>query len=158
MSLLDLVRLGTLGCPRSNSRRRPRHLLHDRVSLTGNLSRLLVANKPCSCISSRRRRKAGRKPFYGTGWAGNVRPFGGQQQYNPNYNTQQPQYGYQGYNNNNAAPPNYNQSTGGYYGQQQGGEAQSYFNGQRGDMEMQAPGNTYAPPAGPPPGKGGIVR
>ncbi|ETN39553.1 uncharacterized protein HMPREF1541_05779 [Cyphellophora europaea CBS 101466] len=100
-----------------------------------------------ACISSRRRRKAGRKPFYGTGWAGNARPpFGGQQQqYNPNYNTQQPHYGQQ------TAPPNYNQSTGGYYGQPQGGEAQSYFGGQRGDVEMNNSG--YAPPAGPPPSK-----
>lgn len=116
-----------------------------------------------ACISSRRRRKAGRKPFYGTGWAGNVRPFQGQQQYNPNYNTQQPQYGQQGgygqggYGGGgyNAAPPNYNQSTGGYGQHQPGGEAQSYFGGQRGDVEMNG---GFAPPAGPPPGKSDVVR
>lgn len=109
-----------------------------------------------SCISSRRRRKAGRKPFYGTGWAGNVRPFG-QAQYNPNYNTQQPYgqqpaYGQGGYN---AAPPNYNQSTGGYG--QPGGEAAGYYGAQRGDVEMNNAGG-YAPPAGPPPGKSDVVR
>jgi hypothetical protein len=115
----------------------------------------VVSDWIVSCISSRRRRKAGRKPFYGTGWAG-AKPWGGQAQYNPGYNTQQPQYGYnQGYNQNSSAPPNYNQSAGGYYGQQQGGEAQSYFGGARGnDTEMQSGG--YAPPAGPPPSK--VVR
>lgn len=113
-----------------------------------------------ACISSRRRRKAGRKPFYGTGWAG-AKPFGGQAQYNPNYQTQQPQYGQQaGYGNQNYqqgynAPPNYNQSTGGY--PQQGGEAQGYFGGQRGDVEMNN-SSGYAPPPGPPPGKSDVVR
>jgi len=105
----------------------------------------------CSCFSARKRRRAGRQPFYGTGWAGNT-PFGhGQAQYNPNYQTQQAQ-----------PPPTYNQTQnpGGYYGDG-GGANQSYFGGQPNDVEMNAPQNTYnrggdsgfAPPPGPPPNK-----
>jgi hypothetical protein len=101
------------------------------------------------CLSARRRRRAGRQPFYGTGWART--PFGhGQAQYNPGYQTQQqPNY------NQTQAPPNYNQNAGGYYGQNQG-----YFGGRQTEVEMQPPSNTYrggedvyqAPP-GPPPAK-----
>lgn len=109
-----------------------------------------------SCFSAKKRRRAGRQPFYGTGWAGNT-PFGhGQPQYNPNYQSQQ------------QAPPTYNQTQnpGGYYGGGAGGgggggEAQSYFGGRQTDVEMNAPQNTYnrggdsgyAPPPGPPPSK-----
>ncbi|KIV92888.1 hypothetical protein PV10_04149 [Exophiala mesophila] len=119
----------------------------------------------CACFSSRRRRKHGRQPYYGTGWAGRT-PWGhGQAQYNPNYQqTQQPQQGYQN-------PPTYNQtqSTGGYYGpgantgnnNTGGGEAMNYYQGRGGDVEMQTPNNTYGgsgpggfePPPGPPPSK-----
>ncbi|KAI8938968.1 hypothetical protein NX059_004815 [Plenodomus lindquistii] len=106
----------------------------------------------CSCITARRRRKAGRQPFYGTGWA--ARPGA----YN-NTQNQQPYYG-----NNNAAPaPPYTapDSNTGYYG---GGQNQSYY-GQQNGVELQSPqpayggGGGYAPPPGPPPGKGnGMVR
>ena len=103
----------------------------------------------CSCISARRRRKRGHQPFYGTGWAGRVPVGHGQAQYNPNYQTQQPQYNQN--QNYQQPPPNYNQTS--------GGAAQSYFGGQRQDVEMQPPQNSYggnhvynAPP-GPPPGK-----
>jgi len=105
----------------------------------------------CSCFSARKRRRAGRQPYYGTGWAGNT-PFGhGQAQYNPNYQTQQA-----------PPPPTYNQTQnyGGYYG---GGENQGYFGGNRqADVEMTSPqnaytnrggDNVYSPPAGPPPNK-----
>ncbi|KAF1848253.1 uncharacterized protein K460DRAFT_403548 [Cucurbitaria berberidis CBS 394.84] len=109
----------------------------------------------CSCLTARRRRKAGRQPFYGTGWA--ARPGQGtnaQPYYNNNYNTQQPAPPYsattaptsnQGYYNNGA-----NQ---GYYGQQNGVELQSPQPTYGGNAQ-------YAPPPGPPPGKGGdgIVR
>ena len=114
----------------------------------------------CRCISQRRRRKAGTKPYYGTGWTYKLPGGGNGQQYNPQYNQQQttlPQY------NQNSAP------AGGYYAQDQNqgynanqggyGANQSYFGGQRGDAEMQAPQNAYgnnsgyAPPAGPPPSK-----
>lgn len=95
-----------------------------------------------SCCSARRRRKAGRQPFYGTGWAG--RPWNGQAQYNPNYGQQQYQ-----------APPAYGQNQGGYYGQNQG-----YYGARSTDVEMQPPQNTYqggenvyTPPPGPPPNK-----
>ncbi|KAJ9605272.1 hypothetical protein H2200_009929 [Cladophialophora chaetospira] len=100
-----------------------------------------------SCFSARRRRKLGRNPYYGTGWAG--RPVHGQAQYNPGYQATQQQTGtYQ-------APPAYGQEQGGYYGQNQG-----YFGGRQTerDVEMQPPqqvygGDNFAPPAGPPPAK-----
>lgn len=103
------------------------------------------------CLSARRRRRAGRQPFYGTGWAGRT-PWGhGQAQYNPNYQTQQQP----NYNQGPQAPPNYSQNAGGYYGQNQG-----YFGGRQTDVEMQPPSNTYRggedvyqPPPGPPPAK-----
>ncbi|KAK5083947.1 hypothetical protein LTR05_006454 [Lithohypha guttulata] len=104
-----------------------------------------------ACISQRRRRKAGRTPLYMTGWTSKLP--GGKlngQSYNPQSNYQ-------------SAPPQYNQTQnqypdGGYYGQNQNGANQSYFGGQRNDVEMQAPqnvynNNQYAPPAGPPPAK-----
>tara|TARA_R110002003_G_scaffold63_15_gene5919 strand:+ start:31080 stop:31400 length:321 start_codon:yes stop_codon:yes gene_type:complete len=104
-----------------------------------------------SCITARRRRKAGRQPFYGTGWAS--RP--GQ-----NGNTAQPYYN----NNYNAQPaPPYSpqpQSNAGYYG----GQNQGYYGGQQNGVELQSPqptygGAQYQPPPGPPPTKGdGIVR
>lgn len=110
----------------------------------------------CSCITARRRRKAGRQPFYGTGWAAR-----------PGNNNAQPYYG----NNNNAtnnygaqqpAPPyTAPNSNAGYYG---GGQNQGYY-GQQNGVELQSPQPTYggngqyAPPPGPPPGKGdGYIR
>lgn len=148
--------LGRIGC---HCCRCPDSLFPHRVSLLHKMYSMHLTNVYPSCISSRRRRKAGRKPFYGTGWAG-AKPWGGQAQYNPNYQTQQPQYGQQAgygqnYNQGTYAPPNYNQSTGGYG--QQGGAAQSYFGGQRGDVEMNN-SSGYAPPPGPPPGKSDVVR
>ena len=108
----------------------------------------------CSCITARRRRKAGRQPFYGTGWAArpgntnNAQPY-----YNNNYNQPAPPY---------SAQPQPNQ---GYYG----GANQGYYGGQQqSGVELQSPQptysgqggqNVYQPPPGPPPGKGdGIVR
>ncbi|KIX03618.1 uncharacterized protein Z518_07171 [Rhinocladiella mackenziei CBS 650.93] len=104
-----------------------------------------------SCWSARRRRRAGRQPFYGTGWAGRT-PWGhSPATYNPHYQTQQqPHY-------NQQAPPTYNQTQnyGGYYGENQG-----YFGGRQTDVEMQPPqnayrggDNVYEPPSGPPPPK-----
>jgi len=104
----------------------------------------------CSCFTARRRRLAGRQPYYGTGWAS--RTGHGQAQYNPNFGTQQqPNYN---------APPAYGQ-TGGYYG-----ENNEYYSGPQPGTEMQPPQNVYrgdpAPyqtPSGPPPKKNdGIVR
>lgn len=95
-----------------------------------------------SCITARRRRKAGRTPFYGTGWAAR-----------PGNNTAQPYYG----NQNSAPAPPYSApaNNNGYYS---GGANQSYY-GQQNGVELQSPqpaygGNQqYAPPPGPPPAK-----
>ncbi|OTB08793.1 hypothetical protein M426DRAFT_161733 [Hypoxylon sp. CI-4A] len=100
------------------------------------------------CVNSRRRRRAGTQPMYGTGWmAGNAGPHA----YNnpQGYSNPPPAYG---------APPGQsypmeNQYTGttfspndGYYGQHEG--------------VVQPPKNVYsntkddyAPPTGPPPGR-----
>ncbi|KAF1942453.1 hypothetical protein EJ02DRAFT_454316 [Clathrospora elynae] len=97
----------------------------------------------CSCLTARRRRKAGRTPFYGTGWAAR-----------PGQNGAQPYYN----NNQNTAPaPAYSASTApnsntGYYGN---GQNANYY-GQQNGVEMQPPAPTYggyAAPPGPPPGK-----
>ncbi|KAF2711603.1 hypothetical protein K504DRAFT_475400 [Pleomassaria siparia CBS 279.74] len=104
----------------------------------------------CSCLTARRRRKAGRQPFYGTGWASRPGQGGVQQNVQPYYNNQ-----------HNAPAPPYSQqpnqpqyaANAGYYGQQ------PYA--QQNGVELQQPQPTYgrggddvyAPPAGPPPGK-----
>ncbi|KAF2659489.1 hypothetical protein K491DRAFT_712522 [Lophiostoma macrostomum CBS 122681] len=98
----------------------------------------------CSCITARRRRRAGRQPFYGTGWAARPGANNAQPYYNNNqYSAPAPPY---------SAQPQQNSHYGanqGYYGQQQNG------------VELQQPQpaythggeNVYQPPAGPPPGK-----
>jgi len=93
-----------------------------------------------ACVNSRRRRKRGVQPMYGTGWMANGQ-YGHHQQNNPNaYHPPPPAYGAQ----QGQAYPMENQNTGatfrtadGYYGagQQQEGV-------HKGD---------YAPPPGPPP-------
>jgi hypothetical protein len=106
-----------------------------------------------SCLTARRRRKAGRQPFYGTGWA--ARPMPGN-----NTNTAAPYYNNnQNYGQQPAPPysPSQANSNAGYYGG--GGANQGYYNnGQQNGVEMQPPqptygGAQYQPPAGPPPGK-----
>jgi len=110
------------------------------------------------CFNSRRRRKQGLAPRYGTGWMAPASKFGNNQghyappppQYSAtpmnnypqnNYPQQQPQHTGQTFNSNE-----------GYYGGHNEGVApppNSYYPPQRnmgGD-------NVYAPPAGPPPGK-----
>jgi len=104
-----------------------------------------------SCITSRRRRKRGLTPYYGTGWAANHKygqtggdGYGQQQAYNPpappySPPAQHPQYTGQTFNSN-----------GGYYGQQSGIELQqpqSAYTGPKGGDPV------YAPPPGPPPSK-----
>lgn len=92
----------------------------------------------------------GRRPFYGTGWTGQLPGGHPGQRFGP---------GPQQYQ---APPPNYNATPqGGYYGQNQG-----YFGGQQTGHELQHPQNAYQggayrqggenvyqPPMGPPPGK-----
>ncbi|KAI1455667.1 chitin synthesis regulation, resistance to congo red-domain-containing protein [Annulohypoxylon moriforme] len=103
-----------------------------------------------ACVNSRRRRRQGLQPMYGTGWmAGNQ---GGQNAYynNPQgYNTHQPPPAY------GQAYPMDNQYTGttfnrddGYYGQHEGvvqPPKNVYNNG--------GAKTDYAPPEGPPPNR-----
>ncbi|TDZ23752.1 Protein RCR2 [Colletotrichum orbiculare MAFF 240422] len=111
------------------------------------------------CLSSRRRRKRGMTPFYGTGWMTNNQKFHTQQQgtyaHNQQYNGQQG--GYSGYQN---PPPAYGQQqqtpqyTGTTFNPNDG-----YYGGHNEGIHLQQPqnayarDNTYSPPAGPPPGK-----
>jgi hypothetical protein len=102
-----------------------------------------------SCFNSRRRRRHGLAPYYGTGWAAGK------------YNTGVPNNGYGGNAYTNPAPPYsppvQNQYTGnnfnsneGYYGQQSGIELQQpqgVYNPVRGGE------NVYNAPPGPPPNK-----
>ena len=152
--------LGAMGRPCGHRNRLPTLVLPLQVSLPllssqtagRNPDIMIISLTPPSCITARRRRKAGRTPFYGTGWA--ARPTNGN-------NTAQPYYN----NNYNSAPaPPYsaatNSNNNGYYGN---GANQSYY-GQQNGVELQSPqptyggNNQYAPPPGPPPGKDGIIR
>nr|OQO28795.1 hypothetical protein B0A51_04938 [Rachicladosporium sp. CCFEE 5018] len=98
-----------------------------------------------SCITARRRRKAGHMPYRGTGWTLGRTPAGhAPAQYNgaaPQYGNQQNQQPY--YNNSNNPPPAYGQgANAGYYGNNNPIELQ---------QPQQAYGGAYAPPKGPPP-------
>ncbi|CAM1506616.1 Fc.00g062570.m01.CDS01 [Cosmosporella sp. VM-42] len=103
----------------------------------------LIVLLSCLCISRRRRRR-GVKPMYGTGWIGgkfNGPPQNNHQMYNyggqnppPAYGQQQPQYTGTTFNPND-----------GYYGNQQTNVQPPIGTYQRDDV--------YAPPSGPPPGK-----
>lgn len=116
-----------------------------------------------SCISARRRRKAGYKPFYGTGWAAGVTPPGHGQ---PTYNGQQQQYqgGYNMNNNNTQQPyyanndptqqPYYNNGPPPYNPNGQQGANADYYRGEGGVSEPAATyQGQYKPPQGPPPGR-----
>jgi len=119
-----------------------------------------------SCFNTRRRRRQGIAPMYGTGWMAGKPPVGQQSGY---YNSNQPYNGGQPYGNPAPpySPPIGNQATGntfnsneGYYGNHTNGYA-----GQQSGIELQQPQNIYAPnrsiggepvyeaPQGPPPGK-----
>lgn len=159
-----MEQLGQMGRIGRHSSRRIHPLLRLRVSLSLVVFSHYTTDFVSRCLSQRRRRKAGRTPFYGTGWTTKL-PGGAPPPYNANANSnnqqyQPPQtYNQYGNNNNTSSVPQ-----GGYYGQsgapdynQQGGANQAYFGGQRSDVEMQRPENAYnnsfAPPAGPPPSK-----
>lgn len=81
-----------MGRPRCHRRRRLTLILPLQVASNLALAALIcpfMLTTLHSCFSAKKRRRAGRQPFYGTGWAGNT-PFGhGQPQYNPNYQSQQ---------------------------------------------------------------------
>jgi hypothetical protein len=152
--------LGPLGRPRSRCNRLLATLLPLQVSPHSLSSPLPNSHRAQhlltphhSCLTARRRRKAGRQPFYGTGWA--ARPMPGNNNTaapyhnnNQNYSQQQPAPPY--------SPSQANSNTG-YYGG--AGQNQSYYNnGQQNGVEMQPPqptygGAQYMPPPGPPPGK-----
>ncbi|QIW95911.1 hypothetical protein AMS68_001429 [Peltaster fructicola] len=89
-----------------------------------------------SCITARRRRKMGYRPYPGTGWAAGAPAGHGQAQYNPQpYYQNQPQ---PAFNNSNNPPPAYQtEQNAGYYNR---------------DVELQQPTAAYKPPQGPPPG------
>jgi len=111
-----------------------------------------------SCINSRRRRRRGMAPMYGTGWM--AKPYGGpnqQQQHYGQYGGPAPPYSYNAPMGNQQTGNTFN-SNDGYYGNHHGG-----------DFELQPPQNSYQPqrggdpvyeaPLGPPPTKGdGIIR
>lgn len=125
---------------------------------------VLIAAFLFSCINNRRRRRRGAPPMYGTGWVPGAN-------YKPNeaYTNPAPPY---------TPSPMPNQATGntfnsneGYYGNSHNQQAYggNPYGGQQSGVELQtpqhsyqrdAPGqNVYAPPSGPPPGKGdGIIR
>ncbi|KAK1460644.1 hypothetical protein CCUS01_08749 [Colletotrichum cuscutae] len=115
------------------------------------------------CMNSRRRRKRGVQPFYGTGWMSNNNKHNqqGTYAYNQPYNGQQ--QGYAGYPQQGGAyqnpPPAYGpaqqqpQYTGTTFNPNDG-----YYGGHNEGIHLQQPQNayqrdSYAAPAGPPPGK-----
>jgi len=114
------------------------------------------------CVNSRRRRKRGLAPRYGTGWMAPANKYGQQNAggYVPPPPQYTPQYGQATQMNNYPQQPQQPQYTGqtfnsneGYYGNNnnnhQEGVApppQAYTRGVGGE-------NVYEPPAGPPPGK-----
>ncbi|KAL0939100.1 uncharacterized protein CTRU02_205710 [Colletotrichum truncatum] len=112
------------------------------------------------CMSSRRRRKRGMTPFYGTGWMSNNQKYHPQQgtyAYNQNYNSQQGTYGYgQGYQN---PPPAYGQQQQPQYTGTTFNPNDGYYGGHNEGIHLQQPQHSYqrdgvySPPAGPPPGK-----
>lgn len=145
--------MGPLGRPGSC---RPRLFLPLRplqVRIATLRSNNLHSNTSNSCITARRRRRAGATPYYGTGWAARPGNYNAQPYYNQNNNYQHPPPQY------SANPPQQQ----GYYG------ANAGYYGQQNGVELQQPQPTYtrdggesgyAPPAGPPPGKGGdgVIR
>ncbi|EPE25341.1 hypothetical protein GLAREA_01253 [Glarea lozoyensis ATCC 20868] len=118
-----------------------------------------------SCINTRRRRRRGLAPMYGTGWMpGNKNPPQGNQQYGGYYGAPAPPY---------TPAPMPNQQTGttfqsgdGYYGANNNAYGAN-GNGNGNGFEMQPPQNAYQPqrggepvyeaPLGPPPTKGGAI-
>ncbi|KAL5346778.1 hypothetical protein ACLOAV_007919 [Pseudogymnoascus australis] len=136
------------------------------VALVVIVGFFLVLAFACSCVNSRRRRRRGLAPRYGTGWLAGKN--GGNQQHyqNNDYQGQQSGYNYGGA----AAPaPPYSPPQQQYGNQQYGGNT-DYYGGQQSGIELQQPQNsynpqmgreqTYEPPSGPPPGKqsDGIIR
>jgi len=135
------------------------------VALVIVIAALVLLAFSLSCINSRRRRRQGIQPMYGTGWMAKPPPYG---HYNYPPNNQPGTYNYAPappmYTQNGPMPPqqtgNTFNSNDGYYG----------HHGQQDGIELQQPAsaytrggeNVYQAPMGPPPGKklegDGIVR
>ncbi|KAF2430818.1 hypothetical protein EJ08DRAFT_660497 [Tothia fuscella] len=100
------------------------------------------------CITTRRRRARGHKPFYGTGWIPGAKPAQGQN-VNDNANAN---YG----NEQNYQPP-YNSNNGAYAPPQEPkptyGQGQQTYGGQQNGYEMNNNSAGYQAPPGPPPGQ-----
>ncbi|KAM0253590.1 hypothetical protein ACHAQJ_007218 [Trichoderma viride] len=124
----------------------------------------------CLCIT-RRNRKRGVQPMYGTGWISGVTQnhSNGNNKYNAahtahemnnynqgGYNQQQPPYN-EGYGGGYTSPPPYgqppvgNQATGTTFNPNDGYMTGQHYGVQQPQSAYQPGG--YAPPAGPPPGK-----
>jgi len=133
------------------------------VALVVVILSVLIIAFAFSCLNSRRRRRRGMAPMYGTGWMAGKYPPGpqyyngyGQNQY---YGHQTP-YG-------QPAPPYSpqveNQTTGNTFNSNEG-----YYGHHGGDYELQQPQSAYQPqrggdpvydaPQGPPKKGGGIIR
>ena len=137
--------------------RQPRHRSKSTLTLTFH-----------SCITARRRKRAGLNPYRGTGWAAGQTPFGhGPAQYTGGP-AQQPYFQPQ---SNNGYGTEQHQNPPVYSPPQYGGQNQGYFGGQQSGIELQQPPNAYQSqsggqpvydaPQGPPPGKkfgDGVVR
>ena len=111
-------------------------------------------------FSSRRRRRRGLNPYYGTGWMAGKTPAG----HAPATYTGPQNYATDG--REGAAPPYAPPANNTYYPNNTGVQ-QGYY-GQENGIELQTPHSTYQParggdpvytaPSGPPPGKDGIIR
>ena len=101
----------------------------------------------CSCFTARRRRRLGRMPMYGTGWAAGRRFGQPQQQYYPPQQENNPStyYAYQQPPAPVASPPPpYPASQG--YGQQGYGQYPYAARDQQTGIELESPAGAYAPP------------
>ncbi|KAI0136494.1 chitin synthesis regulation, resistance to congo red-domain-containing protein [Xylariales sp. AK1849] len=103
-----------------------------------------------ACINSRRRRRGGMRPMYGTGWmaSGPGQNQNNPQAYNQGYNNAPPAYGAQG-----QSYPMQNQHTGNTFNQNDGYYAGGQREGVQQPKNVYGNGNDYAPPEGPPPAK-----
>ncbi|KAI1382186.1 chitin synthesis regulation, resistance to congo red-domain-containing protein [Hypoxylon crocopeplum] len=107
-----------------------------------------------ACVNSRRRRRQGLQPMYGTGWmAGKPGPNNGYYNNPQGYNNPPPAYGAppgQSYPMENQYTGNTFSPSDGYYGQREGvvqPPKNVYNNNNKNTTDE------YAPPTGPPPGR-----
>lgn len=122
-----------------------------------------------SCITNKRRRRAGLQPRYGTGWM--APGHWGQQNHYNNGAPQQPQYsnggwfGHGGNKHNQPPPPQYTPNPGPVQYNTTGqtfNSNEGYYGHHQNDVPLQQPQgsyyprageNVYEPPSGPPPAK-----